>query len=129
MNYDFFKKLLPALTVNEIYMECYKAETPEIFYPLSLKRVRIVFGEDDNRKFLDITDKVTKKCRECFTCFIPTDIEDIARKLSEFGDYECFCESFAEALFESIRTDNENPKKIGHYILFFVLRLNLGCCG
>ena len=115
--YDYFKSISnESLKLTEILAECEDKTEPHKQLPLRLKSVRLYFDHHGGDEYLNFEEYATAECCADLLDSSPLDIMDIVSVLSEYGDHDGFCESFANALFDSMRTDDEKPERIGHYL-------------
>lgn len=115
--YEYFKSISnDSLKLTEILAECEDKTEPHKQLPLKLKSVRLYFDHHSGDEYLNFEEYATADCRADLLDSSPLDIMDIVNVLSEYGDHDGFCESFANALFDSMRTDDEKPERMGHYL-------------
>ncbi len=115
--YDYFKSISnESLKLTEILAECEDETEPHKQLPLKLKSVRLYFDNRGEDKYLNFEEYATADCCADLLNSSPLDIMDIVSVLSECGDHDGFCESFANALFNSLCTDYENPERKGRYL-------------
>ena len=116
--YEYFKSISDDnLKLTDILVECADKDEPHKQLPLKLKEVRLYFDHHSEDVFLNFEEYATADCRTTLLGSSPLDIMDIVSVISEYGDYDGFCESFAKALLDSMRTDDEKPERMGHYML------------
>ena len=116
--YEYFKSISnDNLKLTDILVECADKDEPHKQLPLKLKEVRLYFDHHSGDLYLNFEEYATADCRTTLLDSSPLDIMDIVSVLSEYGDYDGFCESFAKALLDSMRTDDEKPERMGHYML------------
>ena len=117
-NADYFDSIFNAhLKLTELIVDCTDRNNPEKPVPLSLEKIQLVFRTDIGETVIDLTNKVTSGCREKLVCTGEHDVMQIVDVLSKYGEYDAFCESFANALLTSIATDDEKSVRLGHYAL------------
>lgn len=115
---DYFDSILnDSLKVTEVLVDCTDRNNPENPVPLQLGRIQLVFSTDIGETVIDFTCKVTAGCREKLAYAGDADLLRIADLLTQYGDYDAFLESFSNAFFQSIETDEEKPVRLGRYAL------------
>lgn len=122
---DYFDSILNGyLKVTEILVDCTDSSNPERAIPLHLEKVQLVFSTEIGETLIDFTSKITSGCIEKLAYSEPPDLHRIAETVSYYGEYSGFCKSFANALLESIRTDDEKPERLGRYALKAIKETN-----
>lgn len=115
--YEYFKSISnDELKLTDILVECTDKDEPHKHLPLKLKEVRLYFDHHSGDVYLNFEKYATDDCCATLLNNSPLDVMDIVGVLSEYGDYDGFCESFANALLDSMRTDDEKPARMGHYL-------------
>lgn len=115
--HEYFKSISnDDLKLTDILVECADKNEPHKQLPLKLKEVRLYFDHHSGDVYLNFDKYATEDCRATLLNSSPLDVMDIVGVLSEYGDYDGFCESFANAFLESIRTDDEKTVRMGHYL-------------
>lgn len=113
---DYFDSIYnDYLKLTELIIDCTDRKNPEKPIPLRLEKFQLIFRTNIGETVIDLTSKVTAGCREKLICTGEHDIMQIVDVLSKYGEYGAFCESFANALLTSMKTDVEKPVRMGHY--------------
>ena len=115
--YEYFKSLLNKLEVTEIIADCLDKSRKLLSIPLCLKDIKLYFDHTGGDTAIDFTPKVTAQCRKKLLDGSEPDLMTVISEIYENSDYSCYRKAFANALLESIRTDDEKPERMGRYIM------------
>ena len=115
--YEYFKSLLNKLEVTEIIADCLDKSRKLLSIPLCLKDIKLYFDHIGGDIAIDFTQKVTAQCRKKLLDGSEPDLMTVISEIYENSDYSCYRKAFANALLESIRTDDEKPERMGRYIM------------
>lgn len=115
--YEYFKSLFDKLKVTEIIVDCSDKRKKLLSIPLCLKDIKLYFDHIGGDIAIDFTQKVTAQCRKKLLDGSEPDLMTVISEIYENSDYSCYRKAFANALLESIRTDDEKPERMGRYIM------------
>lgn len=115
--YEYFKSLFDKLKVTEIITDCSDKSKKILSIPLCLKGIKLYFDHIGGYVAIDFTPKVTAQCRKKLLDGSEPDLMTVISEIYENSDYSCYRKAFANALLESIRTDDEKPERMGRYIM------------
>lgn len=115
--YEYFKSLFDKLKVTEIIANCSDKSKELLSIPLCLKEIKLYFDHVGGDIAIDFTPKVTTQCRKKLLDGSEPDLMTVISEIYENSDYSCYRKAFANALLESIRTDDEKPERMGQYIM------------
>ena len=115
--YEYFKSLFDKLKVTEIIVDCSDKSKKLLSIPLCLKKIKLYFDHIGGDIAIDFTQKVTAQCRKKLLDGSEPDLMTVISEIYENSDYSCYRKAFANALLESIRTDDEKPERMGRYIM------------
>ena len=115
--YEYFKSLFDKLKVTEIIADCSDKSKKLLSIPLCLKKIKLYFDHIGGDIAIDFTQKVTAQCRKKLLDGSEPDLMTVISEIYENSDYSCYRKAFANALLESIRTDDEKPERMGRYIM------------
>lgn len=115
--YEYFKSLFDKLKVTEIIVDCSDKSKKLLSIPLCLKKIKLYFDHIGGYVAINFTPKVTAQCRKKLLDGSEPDLMTVISEIYENSDYSCYRKAFANALLESLRTDDEKPERMGRYIM------------